>query len=220
MRGALIAAACALAMAAPDGYMPARYKTGAVPDLPALAVGAGEVVLEVDVDASGNVTGVAPLRTTPPFTAFLTDAVRSWRFSPATRLTPQPGEPAVRTPVPSRIAVVGVFRPPSLIGPTLGEAPRDAGTGSADVALPLSTTMPSYPPAAFSPGVVLAEVLITPDGSVGDLTILRSAPPFDTAALDALRTWRFRPARLDGAPVASYVDVVFGFPVPIVTRGR
>jgi hypothetical protein len=42
-----------------------------------------------------------------------------------------------------------------------------------------------------------------------------SAPPFATAALDAARRWRFRPARVGGRVAAICAYLLFGFPEPI-----
>src|SRR4029077_17915439 len=72
-----------VAPSAQPSFSPARLQTGSVPPLPALAVGGGQVLLELSVGADGRVTDVKPLRTTPPFSEMLTQAVRDWRFSPA-----------------------------------------------------------------------------------------------------------------------------------------
>src|SRR5580658_9955228 len=80
----LIAALCAVAALAAGGPVaPARYRAGALPAMPAQAASGGEVFLELTISPSGGVTGVAPLRTTPPFTQLLIGAVRTWQFLPA-----------------------------------------------------------------------------------------------------------------------------------------
>jgi outer membrane biosynthesis protein TonB len=45
------------------------------PNTDARALGGGEVVLELEVDASGTVASVIPLRTTPPYDDVLAKAV-------------------------------------------------------------------------------------------------------------------------------------------------
>jgi len=199
-------------------YSPARYQSGGLPPLPQMAVGGGEVLLAITVDRAGLVAALRPLRATPPFTDLVIDAVRGWRFAPATEVTGDPGrsgEPR-RTPVASTVLVAAVFRPPALRGPTLGELPEDVAAASPETAFPLSTTMPPYPPTARSGGVVLLEALIGADGAMADATIIRPAPPFDDAARSALLRWTFRPARRAGAPVPTFVYVLFGFRVPVV----
>jgi TonB family protein len=64
-------------------------------------------------------------------------------------------------------------------------------------------------------GVVLVELHVAADGTVSDVCVIESAPPFDDAALDAARQFRFRAARVEGAPVPSYVYILFGFLPPI-----
>lgn len=213
--------ACALGavLSAQEAFSPARYRDGMLPALPLTAVGGGEVFLELSVDAAGRVTDVIPLRTTPPFTDLVVAAVRDWRFLPAEgHATTGPGRagtPASRRPVPSRVLVAAVYRPPALRAPTLGEPPRDVATPSEGTAFPVTTSMPPYPPSAYGSGVVLLEVRIGRDGTIADVTVIHSAAPFDDAARAAVRQWSFRPAHLQGMPVATLVYVLFGFPIPV-----
>lgn len=204
-------------------FSPARYRTGSTPALPAMAVGGGQVLLEVEVSSDGRVTAITPLRTTPPFTERVIDAVRDWQFVPAADVPPEPrraGEPSQLHPVASKVLVAAVFRPPALNGPTLGEAARDTSSGSDDTPFPLNMTMPAYPASALNGGVVLLEARIDPTGAVADVAVIRSAPPFDDAAQKAARQWTFRPSRVRGVSVSTFVYIAFGFPVPIGTAPR
>src|SRR5215510_11758452 len=63
-----------------EAYSPARLRDGKVPSIPVNAVGGGEVRVELDVSSEGTVTRATPLRTTPPFTDLVTNAVREWKF--------------------------------------------------------------------------------------------------------------------------------------------
>jgi periplasmic protein TonB len=60
---------------------------------------------------------------------------------------------------------------------------------------------PIYPPparAARMEGTVILDAVILKDGSVSDVTVVKSANPlFDRAAMDALRKWRFTPGNQD-----------------------
>ncbi len=204
----LIATAAALSLAqAPAVSTAARFRSGGVPALPASVVGGGEVYLEVAVDANGRVTGITPLRTTPPFADLVTAAVRGWQFTPALRSD---------TAVPSTVLVAAIFRAPVVAGPTIGEVPQDVATGSGRTAYPVSTTIPVFPPTAQASGVVLVEAKVDSLGTVADVIPIRSAPPFDEPATQAVRQWRFRPARFAGAPTSTYVYVILGFPLPVV----
>ena len=200
---------------------PARLESGSSPALPALAVGGGQVFVELSIDATGDVTAANAFRTTPPFTAALEAAVRAWRFRPATAAELRDdGLPESRKPVASKVLVAGLFRAPTLVTPTLGEKPQDVGRPSAEVPFPLATVEPPYPPQAGSPGVVIVEVLVSETGVVDNARVVRSAPPFDAAALDAAGRWRFRPARSSGHAVAAYVYLVFGFAEPVTAHPR
>jgi len=211
---------CMLATLSAQGtFSPARYRNGPIPTLPVLsvAVGGGQVFLEVAVSSSGEVAAVRPLRTTASFTELTVDAVQAWRFVPAEeQIEPKAGESGVKAhPVDSKVLVAGMFRPPTLHAPTLGEAVRDVATASDETPVPVATTMPPFPPRARNPGVVLIEARVSAVGAVVDVRVLRSAPPFDGAARDAARQWKFRPARVGGKPTTALVYMLFGFPVPI-----
>ncbi len=69
---------------------------------------------------------------------------------------------------------------------------------------------PVYPPIAVqarSEGTVLLEAVIDETGVVRDVTVLRSVPLLDRAAIDAVRQWRYSPTRLNGVPVAIIMTV-------------
>jgi TonB family protein len=193
----------ALALAPPPG--PARYQTGSLPPLAPMAVGGGQVFLEVSIDRGGHVAAVTPLRTTPPFTELMIDAVRDWMFQPADE----------DGPIESTVFVAAVYRAPAFEAPTLGELPKDIAAPSSGAPFPIVTIAPRYPPRARTGGVVLVETTVDREGSVSDVRVVRSAPPFDAAAAAAARQWRFRAALLRGTPVGSIVYIVFGFPAPV-----
>jgi protein TonB len=60
---------------------------------------------------------------------------------------------------------------------------------------------PKYPPiaqAARMEGTVILDAVIHQDGTVGEITVLRSANPlFDQSAIDALKQWRYTPGPYD-----------------------
>jgi TonB family protein len=185
-------------------FQPAIYRTGALPVLPTMAVGGGEVLLDASVDARGTVTTVTELRVTPPFADLFADAVRGWLFRPARDLN---------LPAPSHVMVAVLVRPPALTVPsTLGESPRDVAVARPDIPVPITMAVPAQPPHAQRSGVVLIEVRIDEGGRVTRANVLHSAPPYDGAAQDAAGKWTFRAARLRGTPIESIAYLVFGFP--------
>ena len=48
-------------------------------------------------------------------------------------------------------------------------------------------------------------------GSVGDVKVLRSVTLLDSAALEAVRQWRYTPTLLNGVPVKIIVVVTIAF---------
>lgn len=65
-------------------------------------------------------------------------------------------------------------------------------------------------------GAVLVECIVLPDGSVGDVRILRSLDArhgLDQEAVKAARLWRFRPATLNGEPVAVRITIELSFSI-------
>jgi protein TonB len=55
-------------------------------------------------------------------------------------------------------------------------------------------------------GRLRLRLFVRADGTVGDVEVVTPSgePELDRAAAEALRRWRFQPARRDGEPVDSY----------------
>jgi TonB family protein len=216
VKSTLSALLLAAQMAGGPTFVPARVVAATPPTLPIMAIGGGEVWLEVNLDANGGIAGIRPLRITPPYTDLVVNAVKRWRFSSAA-VTAAAGPPR---PVPSGVLVAGIFRPPALYdGTTAGEAPTSVGSPSPEIPIPARTVTPAYPVQALLDGVVIIEAAVTADGGVTDLKLIRSAGGFDPAALDAARQWTFRPALRDGRPVPAFAYLLFGFRQPTSARG-
>jgi outer membrane biosynthesis protein TonB len=195
----LLPLAMPLALAAAGASAPS-FRQGILPAQPSRAVGGGEVLLEVAVDASGTVSETRALRATAPYTDLLRDAVKSWMFDPARN--------ADGVAVPRRLLVGGSYRPAIALGfgSTAGDPPRDTASPSAGVPFPSATVSASYPPQGYGAGQVLVEFTIAADGTFTAEAPEQADSAFKEAALEAARKWRFRPV---GAPSLAYV--VFGF---------
>ena len=111
---------------------------------------------------------------------------------------------------------VPIGRPgPAAPGPAVASAPsRDTGATGAitRVARPQGgyQVRPGYPASARRlgiQGVALLKVHVLIDGRVGDVVVQETAghPDLDQAAADAVRRWRFDPARRGDEPVAMWV---------------
>ncbi len=108
---------------------------------------------------------------------------------------------------------------PEAVAPT--PAPRPPAEPVLTAPRPLHTPLPDYPgfritvqPGAGPPsalparteGRVRVRLLVLADGTVGSVDVLVSSgdPDLDRATAEALRGWRFEPARRDGVPTDSY----------------
>lgn len=106
--------------------------------------------------------------------------------------------------------------------------PLFVASGAA-LAQPAATTLPkliehgevAYPPSEAGKVVdvkVVLFVTVERDGSVGDATVAESGgAAFDSAAQEAVKSWRFEPAERAGAPVRARIRVPIQF-APSSTR--
>lgn len=90
--------------------------------------------------------------------------------------------------------------------------------GTAEITRPVAVNRnpPVYPRTAREnnwEGSVLLDAVILPDGTVGDLRVERSSGYglLDTAALAAVKDWRYRPALKDNTPVACRIKINIQF---------
>jgi periplasmic protein TonB len=95
-----------------------------------------------------------------------------------------------------------------------GGGPFQPGNGIDPPQL-LREVRPSYTDEArrrMLEGDVVLEIIVRRDGTVGNMRVLRSlGAGLDQKALDAVRQWRFGPAKRQGAPVDVVVEVSVEF---------
>ncbi len=78
----------------------------------------------------------------------------------------------------------------------------------------LTNSFPQYPSiarAARVQGVVVLQATISKGGSIENLRVISGPPMLQQAALDAVRSWRYKPYLLNGEPieVETTINVVF-----------
>lgn len=99
-------------------------------------------------------------------------------------------------------------------GGGMGGGPYRPGSGIEPPSL-LHEVKPDYTEDARRRGVtgeVIMEIVVRRDGSVGDVRILQGLGyGLDARALQAVRSWRFSPARRHGTPVDVLVEVAMEF---------
>ncbi len=101
-------------------------------------------------------------------------------------------------------------------GPKVKAAPPKKVNISAGVAVGMliQKTQPVYPPiakAARVSGTVVLQAQISKSGTIQDLHVVSGPAMLQQAALDAVRTWRYRPYLLNNEPVEveTTINVIF-----------
>lgn len=150
---------------------------------------------------------------------------RSVRLLPAVRTpTPSPEAPPApaAAPQPPAAAPDGPVEVPMAPGepgeePAL-EGPLAALPPGAQPPVLLRRVDPRYPETARRQGIageVVLRVVVEDDGAVGDVDVVAGAPAGLTeAAAEAVRAWRYEPARVDGRPVSVYKTIRVRFSLP------
>jgi TonB family protein len=113
---------------------------------------------------------------------------------------------------------IGVFILAGLLAATLVRT-KAAGTRTFEPATVVSSVDPVYPASSMSSGTVVLSVSIDAAGEIRGVKVVKSAGGFDSSALEAIKGWKFKPAMLEGEPVASNVPVAFSFSWPVVCGG-
>ncbi len=122
-----------------------------------------------------------------------------------------PAEAALLSTVGSGSAPPPMPEPVAKPKPT--SAPMRIGTGVAAANL-ISKVTPPYPELAKSAriqGAVEFRALISKEGNIENLQVLRGHPLLVKAATDAVLQWKYRPTLLNGEPVEVITDILVNF---------
>jgi protein TonB len=107
-------------------------------------------------------------------------------------------------------------RPGATRGLGMGDGPPGYG-GGIEWPVPVLQVKPQYTSEAMRAklqGMVTLEVVVQPDGTVGDAKVVRSLDPIfglDQAAIAAVKAWRFKPGMRAGKPIPVLVSVELTF---------
>jgi TonB family protein len=74
--------------------------------------------------------------------------------------------------------------------------------------------MPDYPESARAKGLegqVILKIVVTEQGEVEDIKVLRGEEPFVAAAIAVAKTWRYTAALIEGRPAAVFRIVKIPF---------
>jgi periplasmic protein TonB len=100
--------------------------------------------------------------------------------------------------------------------PAVKPAPQHTVTVSSGVSegLLLSRTNPTYPVIARTvhvSGTVILAATISAEGRIENLRVISGHPMLRQAAIDAVKTWRYRPYQLNGQPVEVETTININF---------
>lgn len=113
--------------------------------------------------------------------------------------------------IAASLAAVPLFAIPSPQGGT----PQTVRVGG-DIKPPVKVkgAAPVYPDVAKRArveGVVILEVTVGTDGKVKDIKVIRSVKLLESAAMDAVRTWEFKPTLVNGQAVQVITTIPVNF---------
>jgi len=152
----------------------------------------------------------------PPVPADDAIVETSVRLAPPPRRKPEP-PPAPTAPLAEAMETpaAAALKPTDEMA-ALPPAAAPAGGGSRGASPLPGNPKPVYPDGARRQGRqgrAILRVEVRPDGTAGAVSVDRSSGDdrLDTAAVAAVRQWRFRPALRNGAPVASNVRIPIRF---------
>jgi periplasmic protein TonB len=142
-------------------------------------------------------------------------------ITPAPALRASTLKPAAVHPPPlPHLTVTEASPSPNISAPASAIPDSTTGSdswGSGSIQIALTTYSPSPAPdlSVLPRGVqgdVVVDVTIDPNGKVADLAVLHTLGyGIESSVIGTLKTWTFRPATKDGAPIASVQELHFHF---------
>ena len=181
----------------------------------------GEARVLINIDPEGKLADTLVVAYThPPFAKAATDAVRSWRYEPARQGGDTVGSVV---DIAFRFEIDGVLvierngipdYPPAERSGTFVYKPQGLKTLDR-IPTPLTVSQPIYPKKWDEDGIrgrVLVDFYIDEKGAVRMPAIVTADHPFlASAAITAVREWRFAPPLHKGKPVLAHCQQVFTF---------
>ncbi len=190
----------------------------------------GAVILQVEINKSGDVENVQLFSGHPMLATAAIDAVRQCKYKPYL-LNGQPVE--VETRVTVNFALPNTHPAEGVVGDMPGGVPPDAPSAIKSVS-PLhalrpgvvrvsqgvmaerviSKVPPDYPPDAQQAriqGTVVLRVNIDKEGNVSNIQLISGHPILAPAAINSVKQWKYKPYLLNGTPVEVETQVTVNF---------
>ena len=205
------------------------------PNYPPLARQAriqGQVILNIDISKSGDVTDVRLVSGHPMLAPAAIEAVKQWKYTPY-EVNQEPVEIETNvivsfrmadTPAAPGEAVGGIATSPQVgVYGTIGSSPPAPGSNlpkrirvSQGVmqSLLVRKIPPEYPQDAKDQrvqGTALLGVSIDKEGNVYKLELISGHPLLAPAAMEAVRQWKYKPYLLNGEPIEVETTVTVNF---------
>lgn len=186
------------------------------PDYPlglAMMDKSGIVLLTFVVDINGLVTDIRVLHTTDPgFNEAAVAAVAKWRFIPGKK-NGRPVNVRMELPFQFNISSRAEASNPSVPPGAISEAQADSSLDQQPQII--LRVEPAYPQAllvAHKSGLVLLSFVVTTEGTVADIRVVRTTDAgFNDASVAAVARWQFFPGMKDGRPVSVRLQAPLNF---------
>ena len=95
------------------------------------------------------------------------------------------------------------------------EAEPVVAGGDVQAPVLVSRVEPEYPKKAREAGItgtVVLDTVVSTEGRVTRVKVVKSLPLLDHAAIEAIQQWRYKPATKDGRPVETSLSIAVSFP--------
>ena len=163
----------------------------------------GLVVVEIEIERTTIKMQTRVLCGESPFVPSALEALERWRFV-------APPEAEI-----GRTSVTFLFQSPAIYSVKIGAtAIRPWNLDKDFPALPQEIIDPGYPPTSLATGAVILEVRVNASGIVTGARPVSGIEPLTDQAQEAVKQWRFSPARISGKAAPSTVFVVISFVLP------
>ncbi len=171
------------------------------------------------VSENGDVESTEVINGNPVLAQAAIDAAKEWKFKPYLK-NGSPAKTAVN--LPFAFVLLDMDSRPDVTAETISrDTPRalitvrltSGGSGKRVV----HRVEPDYPfiaKAARVQGTVVMFAVIGKDGSIEDLRTISGHPLLATAALGAVKQWRYKPFLLDGQPIDVQTTIEAHFLLP------
>ncbi len=169
----------------------------------------GTVAVELTVSQAGDVESVNVTRDVATLSLEAVRDVQKWTFRPAI---------SDGNPIASKASVILMFNPRLNNPPGIPLTPEaELSDGEVSRFAPpkvMHVVYPRYPISSVGMGTVVLEVQVGLSGEVELMRVVRDIKSLTPEAIEAVKRWTFRPARLDGreTPSRAWVAILFTRP--------